>query len=178
MCLVETSKAAAVEGVVGIYTHGDVGGTNRHGLIRRDHPVLAEDYVRYRGDAIAVVVAETERAAETARDLVEVSYEDLPVVGTIDDALAPGAPQIHPEGNVMADKRIRKGDTEAALAASDVVVSDTFETQTTDHAFLDLEAGIAKCDGELLTIRAAGQWVHEERRLIALAIGVEPSASA
>lgn len=171
---IDTSKARAVEGVVGVYTHKDVGGTNRHGLIRRDHPALVEDRVRYCGDAVAIVVAESERVAEFARDLVEVGYEELPVLGTIDDALAPGAPQIHPEGNVMGDKRIRKGDAEAALETSDVVVRDTFETQTTDHAFLDLEAGIARFDGEQLTIRAAGQWVHEERRLVALAVGLEP----
>ncbi|MCK4660425.1 MAG: xanthine dehydrogenase family protein [Phycisphaerae bacterium] len=170
----DTSKALAVEGVVGVYTHKDVGGTNRHGLIRRDHPVLVEDHVRYRGDALALVVAKSERAAESARDLVEAHFEKLPVIGTIDQALASGAPKIHPDGNVMGDKRIRKGDVEAALRTSDVVVSDTFETQTTDHAFLDLEAGIARWDGELLTIHAAGQWVHEERRLVALALGLGP----
>lgn len=171
---VDTSKAVALEGVLGVYTHKDVPGTNRHGLIRRDHPVLVEDRVRYRGDAIAIVVAESERVAELARELVEVRYEKLPVVGTIDEALAPHAPKLYAEGNVMADKRIRKGDVEAALAASDVVISDTFETQSTDHAFLDLEAGVARWDGRTLTIQVAGQWVHEERRLIALAVGMAP----
>jgi len=171
---IDMSKAAAVAGVVGVYGHADVGGTNLHGLIRRDHPVLVSDRVRYRGDAVAMVVAESERVAALARDLVEVCYEALPVVGTIDEALAPDAPQLHPGGNVMADKRIRKGDAEAALQTSDIVISDTFETQTTDHAFLDLEAGIARWDGERLTIQAPGQWVHEERRLVALAIGMEP----
>ena len=173
---VDTSKALALEGVVGVYTHADVGGTNLHGLIRRDHPVLVSNRVRYRGDAIAVVVARSERDAESARDLVELHYEELPVVGTIDQALAPDAPPLHPGGNVMGDKRIRKGDVDAALRASDVVVSDTFETQTTDHAFLDLEAGIARWDGALLTIQVPGQWVHEERRLVALAVGVKPES--
>ena len=171
---IDTAPAAEIDGVVGVYTHRDVGGTNRHGLIRRDQPVLVEDHVRYRGDAVAIVVAESERAAELARGRVEVRCAKLPVITTIDEALAPDAPRIHPDGNVMGDKRIRRGDVEAALKVSDVVVSDTFETQTTDHAFLDLEAGVARWDGELLTIQASGQWIHEERRLVALAVGVEP----
>ncbi|MFH0982905.1 MAG: xanthine dehydrogenase family protein molybdopterin-binding subunit [Planctomycetota bacterium] len=171
---IDTFKALALDGVVGVYTHKDVGGTNRHGLIRRDHPVLVEDRVRYRGDAVALVLARSERIAEIACSLVEVRYEKLPVIATIDEALAPDAPRIHPGGNVMGDKRIRKGDVEAALKASDVVVSDIFQTQTTDHAFLDLEAGVAHWDGTRLTIQAPGQWIHEERRLIALAVGLEP----
>jgi CO/xanthine dehydrogenase Mo-binding subunit len=169
---IDTRAALAVTGVVGVYTHVDVGGTNVHGLIRRDHPALASKRVRYRGDAIAIIVAESERAAETARDLVEVRYDPLPVVATIDDALADGAPRLHPDGNVMGDKRIRKGECDTALAHSHVVVSETFNTQTVDHAFLDLEAGTAIWDGDLLTLHTAGQWIHEERRLIALALGL------
>ncbi|MGB9623849.1 MAG: xanthine dehydrogenase family protein molybdopterin-binding subunit, partial [Phycisphaerae bacterium] len=146
--------------------------TNRQGLIRRDHPVLADRKVLYRGDAVALVVAETQRVLADACAAVKVDYKPLPVVATIDEALAPDAPRLHPDGNIMGGKRIRKGDADAALAASEVVVEDTFETQTVDHAFLDLEAGIARWDGAILTIHAPGQWVHEERRLVALALGL------
>ena len=72
---IDTSKARAVEGVVGVYTHKDVGGTNRHGLIRRDHPALVEDRVRYCGDAVAIVVAESERVAEFAREGIAARQE-------------------------------------------------------------------------------------------------------
>ncbi|HUU82244.1 MAG TPA: xanthine dehydrogenase family protein molybdopterin-binding subunit [Phycisphaerae bacterium] len=177
---IDTSAARAMDGVVGVYTHSDVGGTNRHGLIRRDHPALAEDRVRYLGDAVALVVATSERVVSQAIRAVKVEYEPLPVIGDIDAALAEGAYPLYPGGNVMGGKRIRKGDTDAALARADVVVTETFHTQTVDHAFLDLEAGVARYepsgdppDGGL-TIQVSGQWVHEERRLIALALGVEP----
>ena len=169
---VDTSVASAIHGVIGVLTHEDVGGTNRHGLIRRDHPVLAEDRVRYRGDALALVVGWTEAVALAGRDLVKVEYRVLPTVESIEQAMAPDAPKLHPEGNVMGGKRIRKGDAEVALAGSHVVVSETFRTQTVDHAFLDLEAGVARWDGKTLAIRVSGQWVHEERRLIALALGL------
>lgn len=169
---IDTTAALAVAGVLGVYTHKDVEGTNIHGLIRRDHPALADKRVRYRGDAIAVVVAESERAAEYARDKVNVEYQPLPIIATMDDAIADGAFALYPEGNVMGDKRIRKGDAKRSLAESDVVVRDTFFTQTVDHAFLDVEAGTGFWDGQMLTLNAPGQWVHEERRLIALAMGL------
>lgn len=168
----KSEKALQMPGVVAVYTAKDAPGTNRQGLIHRDHPVLVEDRILYRGDALAIVVAENEVAAQHVRDAVEVEYETLPVVATMDDALAPNAPRLHPEGNIMGGKRIRKGDTDSALDASDVVVSETFVTQTVDHAFLDLEAGIALWDGHHLTIHVSGQWAHEERRLIALALGL------
>jgi CO/xanthine dehydrogenase Mo-binding subunit len=169
---IDATEALKVPGVLGVYTHRDVPGTNRQGLIKRDHPVLAERAVLYRGDAVALVVTEAERVLGDACAAVKVEYKPLPVVATMDEALMPGAPLLHPDGNVMGGKRIRKGDAEAALAGADVVVEDTFETQTVDHAFLDLEAGIARWDGATLTIHASGQWVHEERRLVALALGL------
>lgn len=169
---IDKSEARAVPGVLGVYTHEDITGTNRHGLIRRDHPVLATKRVRYCGDAIAVVVAENEAAAVAARDRVKVSYRPLPVVATMEQALAPDAPRLYPDGNVMGDKRIRRGNVDAAIAAAHAVATDVFHTQTVDHAFLDVEAGTGIWDGQLLTLNAPGQWVHEERRLIALALGI------
>lgn len=169
---IDAAAALTTPGVLAVYTAADMPGTNRQGLIHRDHPVLAEDKVLYRGDAVALVVAETEKAARAGRDAVRVEYEPLPVVAGIDEALVPDAPPLHPDGNLMGGKRIRRGDADAALATSDVIVSETFETQTVDHAFLDLEAGTAVWDGGLLTLHMSGQWVHEERRLTALALGL------
>lgn len=168
----DTSAALALPGVVAVYTHQDVPGTNKHGLIRRDQEVLASRFVRYTGDAVAVVVAEDHHLAEQACKLIKVDYKVLPGVYDIDEALAPGAPRIHPEGNLLGRKPIVKGNAEAALAEADAVVEGTFLTQTVDHAFLDVEAGMAEMDGETLVIHASGQWVHEEARLIALALGL------
>ncbi|MCX7625299.1 MAG: molybdopterin-dependent oxidoreductase, partial [Candidatus Sumerlaeaceae bacterium] len=170
---IDPSAALALPGVLGVYTYKDVAGTNRHGLITRDQPVLAEDVVRYKGDPVALVVADTEEAALEALKLIRVDYIPYQPIHTFEQALAPDAPKLHEHGNIMGGKRIRKGDAERALREEcDVIVEDTIETQTVDHAFLDLEAGCALYDGDMLTIWVSGQWVHEERRLVALALGL------
>jgi CO/xanthine dehydrogenase Mo-binding subunit len=169
---IDTTAAKKIPGVVAVFTHKDVGGTNLHGLIRRDQEVLCSHKVRYLGDAIAVVVAEDEETAIEATKHIRVDYKVLPAVFNFDDALKPDAPKIHAEGNVLGEKHLRKGDAAKAMAQADVVIEDTIQTQTVDHAFLDLEAGRARWDGKTLTIEVSGQWLHEERRLIALALGL------
>ncbi len=169
-----TSEARAVDQVMGVYTHNDMPGTNLQGLILRDHEVLTSGRVRYMGDAIALVVAESEATARLGADAVQVEYEPLPVIDSIESALAKDAYPLYKAGNIMGGKRIRKGNVDEALAGAAVVVTESFETQSVDHAFLDLEAGVACYQDDLLTIEAPGQWVHEERRLIALALGLEP----
>jgi CO/xanthine dehydrogenase Mo-binding subunit len=170
---IDKTAALALPGVVEVLTGHDMPGTNMQGLIRRDQECLAVKKVRYLGDAVAVVVATDRRTAERARELVKVEYKVLPGVFTIDEALAPGAPQIHDHGNRMGGQKIRKGDAVKALADDcDVIVEHTLDTQCVDHAFLDIEAGLAQMDGETLVIQAAGQWVHEEARLVALALGL------
>lgn len=170
---IDTSRALAIPGVVAVYTAKDVPGTNLHGLIRRDMELLASRKVRYTGDAVALVVARTKKAARQALKAVKVDYRPLPVVSSIDEAMAEGAPKIHEHGNTLGGQRIRKGDALRAMAEeAEVVVEQTFMTQCVDHAFLDTEAGMAYMDGDVLTIRASGQWVHEERRILALALGL------
>jgi len=167
-----TGRARKVPGVRCVLTHRDVPGSNRHGLIDRDQEVLASRKVRYRGDAVAVVVAETEETARRALNRIEIRYEPLTPLFTLEEALQPDAPRIHAEGNVLAEKYIRKGDASRAMAESEVVVEDTIRTQSVDHAFLDLEAGRGCFRHGLLTLEVAGQWIHEERRLVALALGL------
>ncbi len=169
---IDTSAAKKVPGVVAVLTHKDVTGTNMHGLIRRDQEVLATKKVRYLGDTLAIVVAKDEETAVAALKKIKVDYKVLPGVFTMEDALKPDAPKIHAEGNVLGEKHLRKGDATMAMAGAEVVVEDTIATQTVDHAFLDIEAGRAKWDGKMLTIEVSGQWIHEERRLIALALGL------
>ncbi len=169
---IRTSRAKKLPGVIAVLTHRDVKGTNLHGLIRRDQEVLASSKVRYLGDAVALVVAKTEEIAAAALSRIEVRYQQLPTVHDVDEALKPDSARVHDAGNVLAEKYIRRGDAPSAMAAADITVEETIHTQATDHAFLDLEAGRARYDGRILTIEASGQWIHEERRLIALALGL------
>jgi len=145
---VDTSKAKALPGVAAVLTAEDVPGAKNHGLVIPDWPVLAYDKVRYVGDAIALVAAETEEIAEQALELIQVDYEPLPVVISPQEALAPDAPLVHDGGNLLKHIRVRKGDAEKGFAEADVIVEREYRTPSLDHAFLEPEAGVATIDEE------------------------------
>jgi len=193
----DTSKAEAYPGVVAVFTARDVP-VNEYGLQQPDQPVLCgpaltpspeirgrgegpgrrvrADIVRFVGDQIALVVAETEKAAAAARDLIRVEFEDLPVVTDPVAAMQPGAPLIHPERgdtNVCVHYKIRKGDVDAGFAQADVVVESEYRLPFQEHAYLQPEAGLAYIDEEgRVTVQVAGQWPHTDRAQIAHALSL------
>ena len=144
---IDTGAALAHPGVVAVMTAQDVP-YNAFGLIEADQPVLCGERIRFEGDKVALVVAETKAAAAAAARLVQVSYSDLPAVTDARAALASDAPLVHPAlgGNLLAHVPIRKGDAGAALAGADVVVEGEFSTGWQEHAFLQPEAGVAWID--------------------------------
>lgn len=184
---IDTSAAEALPGVVAIFTAKDVP-VNEYGLQKKDQPVLcgpgsapapngvAGDVVRFEGDQVAAVVAETEAIAARARDLIRVEYEDLPAVFDPVEAMQPSAPLVHPElgdSNVCVRYKVRKGNVDSALAQADVVIESTYRTPAQEHAYLQPEAGIAYLDGEgRVTVECAGQWTHADRAGIAHALGL------
>jgi len=169
---IDTSPAEAVPGVVRVLTYRDVP-VNEYGINIPDQPVLVAegDKVRWLGDRIAIVVGESERAAEEARRLVQVDYEPLPVVSDPREAMQPGAPRVHPErgeSNVLHNIRIRKGDVAQGFAAADVVIEGTYVTPHVEHAYLQPEAGLGYIDDEgRVTVVAAAQWPHDDVHQIA-----------
>lgn len=166
------SKAEATPGVVRVLTARDVP-VNEFGLILFDAPVLAGDIVRWIGEKVALVVAQTEQPAERARDLIEVEYEDLPVTTDPHEAMKEGALQIHPHyaQNIMKHIPIRKGDVARGFAEADVVVESVYHTPAQEHAYLQPEAGLGYIDDEgRVTVAVAGQWTHEDRQQIAHAL--------
>jgi CO/xanthine dehydrogenase Mo-binding subunit len=170
---IDTSAAAAVPGVVAIFTARDVP-HNRYGLIEADQPVLCDDVVRHYGDRVALVAATNDRAAAAAVALVRVTYDDLPLVADAHAAMRPGAPRVHADrDNVLLHQRIRKGDPEAAFAAADVVVEGTFTTSWQEHAYLQPDAALAEIDAAgRLVVETSGQWLHEDRRQLAEILGL------
>ncbi len=177
---IDTSEAESLPGVLLVLTAEDVP-VNEYGLILFDQPVLCgpgsdkpfADRVRFIGDQIAVVVAETEEIAEEALGRIKVDFEDLPVITDLEAARAPGADRIHPEhdSNVFQTYRIRKGDVEAGFDESDVIVEAEYRTPAQEHAYLQPEAGLAYIDDEgRVTVEVAGQWTHEDREQIAHAL--------
>ena len=171
---IDTSKARSAPGVVRVFTARDVP-VNEFGLGSKDAPVLIADEVRWVGEKIALVVAETEKQAEHARDLIEVEYEDLPATTDPRAAMKPGAPQVHPAyaGNIVKHIPIRKGDVAKGFADADVIVESEYRTPAQEHAYLQPEAGVAYTDDAgRVTVVVAGQWVHEDQEQIAHALSL------
>jgi len=178
----DTERAKRMPGVVAVFTASDVP-VNEYGLILPDQPVLCgpgsakpyADRVRFVGDQLAVVVAEDEAAAARALREIVVEFEDLPVVADVEAALTAGAPLLFPDrdSNVFCHYRIRKGDTDAAFRAADVVIQREYHTPVQEHAYLQPEAGVSYIDDEgRLTVEVAGQWTHEDQEQIAHALGL------
>ncbi|MDQ3779692.1 MAG: xanthine dehydrogenase family protein molybdopterin-binding subunit [Chloroflexota bacterium] len=171
---IDTAKARAHPGVVAVLTASDVPG-NAFGLIDADQPVLCADTVRFEGDKVAVVVAETEEAATVGAELVAVTYRDLPPVIDPRAAMAAASPLVHADrtSNILLHVPIRKGEIEAGFAEADVILDGEFTTSWQEHAYLQPEAGIAYIDDrERLVIETAGQWLHEDRRQIAAVLNL------
>jgi selenium-dependent xanthine dehydrogenase len=145
---VDTANAARLPGVVAAITAEDVPGARNHGLAREDWPVLAHDKVRYLGDAIALVAAETEAAASEALGLITVTYEPLPVVSSAEEAFEEGAPLVHEEGNIVEHIHLSRGDIQSGFEEADLTVEEEYRTPRGDHAFLEPEAAVALVDEE------------------------------
>jgi CO/xanthine dehydrogenase Mo-binding subunit/aerobic-type carbon monoxide dehydrogenase small subunit (CoxS/CutS family) len=146
---IDTAAAQAMPGVAAVLTAKDVRGTNLIGPILRDQPALAEGKVRFIGEPVAVVFAETAEQAEAAARAVRVEYRPLPGVFSPLDAMRPGAPLIHENvpSNVLTHQPVRIGDAERALAEADVVVEGTYHVPFIEHAYLEPEAAVAEPDG-------------------------------
>ena len=175
---IRVEKALSAAGVIAVYTAKDVP-VNEYGLQIPDQPVLCgpgakkpyTDIVRFVGDQIAVVVADSEAQAAAAIKLIEVDYEDLPPLTDPKAAMRPDAPILHPDRgdtNICVHYKIRKGDVDEAFAKADVIVEGEYHTPVQEHAYLQPEAGLAYIDEDgLVTVQAAGQWTHADREAIA-----------
>jgi CO/xanthine dehydrogenase Mo-binding subunit len=170
---IDTSAAEQVDGVVGVFTAQDVPGSNRVGSALQDMPLLCEDKVRYEGDAVAIVAAESDEAAYRARGLIRVEYEPLPVVSDPRAAMETHAPRVHDDGNLVYELHFERGDLTAAFGRADFVFENEYHTGRQAHAFLETEAGVAFYgeDGRL-TVRAGGQSPQSTQRQIARALGL------
>jgi selenium-dependent xanthine dehydrogenase len=173
---VDVSQARALPGVVAVLTADDIPGRKDCGVHEIDWPVLCYDKVRYVGDSIALVAAETEAIAGQALKLIEVEYEPLPVVTGPKEAAQPGAPVLHEQhatGNFLAHFHLENGDLAAGFAAADVVLEREYSTQTVEHGFIEPEAGLAMPEANgRITVYAGGQIPFGDRSQIAATLNV------
>ncbi len=163
-----------------IFTAADIPGANSFGIYPdiKDQPVLADGFVRFRGEAVLALVGDAATIeALTDAELPITWNEQKPVIG-IDAALASGAPIIHEahQDNILITGRVRTGDVEAALAASEAVVGGTFETGFVEHAYIEPEAGYARRVGDRIEIFACTQTPYMDRDEVARVLGLAPDA--
>ena len=177
----DVSRARALEGVACVLTAADLpdrtASTDIPGQVGRKRldtgqQVLVRERVRYFGEPLALIAAETRDIADHAMELVEFELDPIPGVYDPLEAMKPGAPIVTAPDNIVAERRIVKGDVEAGFAAADVIVENTYRTPFQEHAFLEPEVGLAWIDeNDVVNIRVSTQ-VIEHFRPIADAIGV------
>ncbi|MBE0669257.1 MAG: molybdopterin-dependent oxidoreductase [Anaerolineales bacterium] len=174
----DISKAKALPGVVSVLTAADIPGEKTHGLVIYDWPVMVGvgERVRYVGDAIAIVAAETQEIAEQASALIEAEFDLQPVITNPVQARQEDVPQIHENGNLLKHIKVRKGDMDKGFAESDVILEHTFHTPTTDHAFIEPECsiGVPLPDGRM-EIYVGSQIPYQDKTQVARALGWDES---
>ena len=173
---IDVSEALALEGVVAIYTSEDVP-NNKVGHIQQDWDVMIPkgEVTRFVGDALCLVVAESEEILKKAKTLVKVEYEVLEPVRNIDEAKAENAPKIHPNGNLCQSRHVKRGDAKEAIANSKYTITETFDTPFTEHAFLEPECAIALPYKDGVKIYSTDQSVFDTRKEVAIMFGWDPS---
>ncbi|MFB7823943.1 molybdopterin-dependent oxidoreductase [Streptomyces hydrogenans] len=192
---IDTEAALRVPGVVAVLTHEDAPDT-LYSSARHEHPTedpddtrVLDDVVRYVGQRVAAVVADSEQAAEEGCRRIEVTYEELPYVVDPEEAMRPGAPVIHAgkgpevriarvENNVAGEVHGEIGSVEDGFAEADVVYEETFRTQRVQHASLETHGCVAYFEpkedgtGERLTVRSSTQTPFLTRRALCALYGL------
>ncbi len=183
---VDIAKAQSLPGVKAVITGKDV--SNRVGLYLEDKTFLATDKVRYRGEAVAAVAAETKEIAEAAVALIQVEYEVLPAVTNAVEGLKPDAPLVHPDlgeyhygpiffpepgTNISNHYKIRKGDAEKAFNEADYVVENSFFVPHIQHCPIETHSAIAQMDVDgSLTIWSSCQSPYAVRKALSVAFNL------
>jgi len=174
----DISKAKALKGVVAVLTADDIPAEHNHGLVIYDWPVMVGvgERVRYVGDAIAIIAAETLEIAEQASALIEAEFDLQPVITNPVQARQEGVPQIHDKGNLLKHIKVRKGDMEKGFAEADVILEHTFHTPMYDHAFIEPECsiGVPLSDGRM-EIYCGSQIPYQDRTQVARVMGWDES---
>ena len=172
---IDASAALALPGVLAVLTADDVP-NNKVGHIQQDWDVFIAkgDITRCVGDAICLVVAETEDILKEAKKLVRIDYEPLEPVRNIQEAMAPDAPRLHPNGNLCQSRHVTRGDAKAALAKSKYVVTQRYTTPFTEHAFLEPECALAFPYKDGVKVYTSDQGVYDTRKEISIMLGWDP----
>jgi selenium-dependent xanthine dehydrogenase len=171
---IDISAAEAMDDVIAVVLAPQVPGERDVGAIVNDWPVLVAEgeTTRCVGDVLAAVAATSRLAARRAAEAIAVEYEVLDPVTDPEDALEKDAPRVHEAGNLLKTYVINRGDVDEALRSSAHVVTDTFQTQFIEHAFLEPESSVAYDTEEGMRVYSGGQGIWDDRRQVARVLGV------
>lgn len=172
---VDVAGALALEGVEAVMTATDVPGQQLWGHLKRDWPAMIAvgEETRYIGDALAIVAARTKKIAEQAVKLIRLEYEELTPLLSSQEALAASAPQLHPGGNILSRVDFARGDVQAAFETAAHVVTRSYHTPQTEHAFLEPESALAvRAEDGKITVYISSQSVFDDHHGIAAILGL------
>ncbi len=169
---INTDAAEKFPGVACVLTHKHVKGLNAFGIVIQDQPVLCSDKVRFEGDAVALVAAETKEIAEKALSLIKVEYEPLILVDDPEIAIQPDSEKVHKNGNILLKNELNKGDINKGFQESDIIIEGSYETQRMEHAFLETEGGVGIYykDTGIIEIFCGAQHPYRDQEQIARAM--------
>ena len=170
----DISKAKALPGVEAVLTAEDIPGEHNHGLVIYDWPAMVgiNERVRYVGDSVAIVAAQTQEIAEHAVSLIEAEYDEQPVITNAVQARQADVPNLHQSGNLLKHIKVRKGNMEQGFADANVIMEHTFHTAITDHAFLEPECSIAvPLKNGRMEIYVGSQIPYQDREQVARILG-------
>lgn len=175
---IDTSKALKLAGVIAVYTAEDIPGNRKVGHLKQDWDALiAVGHVtHYLGDAICLVVAESQELVEQAKELVEISYEELPPLRCPKEALAEGAPVVHggTDTNILSHEHLVRGNADQMIADSAYKVTRHYETPFTEHAFLEPECAVAMPFDDGVFIYSTDQGTYDTRHETSILLGLPP----
>ncbi|MEE8122465.1 MAG: molybdopterin cofactor-binding domain-containing protein, partial [Anaerolineales bacterium] len=171
----DIQAAISSPGVLAVLVAEDIPGERNHGLVIKDWPTLVGvgEKVRYVGDAVALVAAETLDDAERALSLIEMEFDTLPVVVDPVSAYETSAEKVHDGGNLLKHIKVRKGDVEIGFEGAEISIEGVFHTPSTDHVFLEPECSIAvpSADGRM-EIYVGSQIPYADREQVARSLGL------
>lgn len=173
---IDTSRARAQPGVRAVITHSDIFGPNVFGVTMLDQPVLCRDKVRFEGDAIAIVAADSEEEAEMALEDIDVDYEPLPIVTTPQEALMPNAPRIHEKGNIAHRVEYSNGNVQEAFDKADLIISEKYHAPRQKHMYIETEAGFSIPTKRGVDVYVASQAPFLDRMQICRALSLPLSS--
>lgn len=175
---IDTAVASKASGVVRIITANDIPGKMRFGHLIKDHDLIASQKIRYHGDVVAIVVANSREEAINAAKMVRVDAEELPSILDVEQAFGDTKNLVHEEhgSNIVVHHKVRRGDTEKGFAESAIVIEHKFKTQFIEHAYIEPESSVCvPNDNGVMQVYGTIQHHFTTRKYVAAILGVKLS---